>query len=113
MNSIITVHLWLGVLVVLLAILAVWRRPGRRVTLYVVSLQVLIGIAIALMGARISPLHMALAGLGWAGYMVANAVARRQPGRGTTVAIAAVSSLLILFAFYVGEHAAKPWSHGA
>lgn len=106
-SSIVTVHLWLGVLVVALAVLAVWRRPGRRVTLYVVTLQVLIGIAIALMGARISWTHFVLAGLGWAGYMVANAVARRQPGKRTALAIAGLSSLLILGAYYVGEHTAR------
>lgn len=106
-SSIVTAHLYLGMLVAALAVLAVWRRPGRRVTLYIVTLQVLVGIAIAIMGARISWVHFVLAGIGWAGYMAANAVARRQPGKRTALTIAALSSLFILAAYYVGEHTAR------
>jgi hypothetical protein len=108
-SSIVTVHLWVGALVVALAILAVWRRPGRRVTLYVLTLQIIIGIVLAVQGARISPLHVVLAGLGWAGYMAANVYARRYPERRIGLTIAVVSSLLILAAFGIGERIA----HGA
>ena len=100
-----TVHLWIGVLAVALAILAVWRRPGRRVTLYVVTLQILIGIALLIMGYRVSPLHMLAVLIGWAGYMAANAVAKRSNGARNALIIAGVSSLLILAAFELGRHA--------
>ena len=105
--SLLTVHLWIGILVVALAILAVWRRPGRRVTLYVVTLQILIGIALMIQGFRISPLHLVLVAIGWAGYMAANAVARRPNGARNALIIAGVSSLLILAAFEIGRHAAS------
>jgi hypothetical protein len=102
-SSILTIHLWLGALVVALAVLAIWRRPGRRVTLYVLTLQIIIGIVLAVEGARISPLHVVLAGLGWAGYMAANAYARRYPQRRVGLTIAVISSVLILAAFGIGE----------
>ena len=100
--SLLTVHLWVGVVVAILAVLAVWRRPERRVTLYVVTLQVLLGIVLMIQGLRISPIHPLCAIVGWAGYMAANAVARRRPGPAGLV-IAGVSSLFILAAFAIGE----------
>ena len=108
--TLLTVHLWIGFLIVALAVLAVWRRPGRRVTLYIVTLQILIGIALLVMGYRVSPLHMVAVTVGWAGYMAANVVARRPNGTRNALIIAAVSSLLIIAAFEIGRHAA---SHAA
>jgi hypothetical protein len=105
--SILTIHLYVAFAVVALAVLAVWRRPERRVTLYVVTLQILIGVWLMVQGLRAPWYHPALAVLGWAGYMAANAIARRQPGSRNPLIVAAVSSLLILVAYYVGAEAVK------
>ena len=105
--SILTIHLYLAFAVAALAVLAVWRRPERRITLYVVTLQILIGVWLMVQGLRVPWYHPALAVLGWAGYMAANAIARRQPGSRNPLIVAAVSSLLILVAYYVGVEAVK------
>jgi hypothetical protein len=104
--SLLTVHLWLGALVAALAVFAVWRRPGRRVTLYVVTLQILIGIILLVQGLRVNWAHPALAIVGWAGYMAANAMSRR--GRvAVAIVIAVVASLLILITFGLGQQAVR------
>jgi hypothetical protein len=61
-------------------------------------------------GARVPWYHPALAVLGWIGYMAANAIARRDPASRKALIVSAVSSLLILVAYYIGLEAAK---HGA
>jgi len=90
-----------------MALLAIWRRPERRFTLYVVTLQILLGIGVIAMGLRAPWYHIALAIIGWAGYMVANAVGRRPGKERLGLAIAVVSSLLILVTFGIGQHAVK------
>jgi len=105
--SLLAVHLYVGFAVAALALFAVWRRPERRITLYVVTLQILLGVSLIFQGLRAPSLHYALAILGWAGYMVANAMAGRGRPRGVVLSIAALSTLLILFAYYLGMHAVK------
>jgi hypothetical protein len=102
-----TLHYYVGFAVVALAVLAIWRRPERRITLYVVTLQIVIGVILVIQHLRAPSLHYALAILGWAGYMYANAVARR-PGRGRlALVIAVVSSILLLIGFNIGMQAVK------
>ena len=105
--NVLTIHLYVAFAVAVLAVLAVWRRPERRVTLYVVTLQILIGVVLMVQGLRVPWYHPALAVVGWAGYMAANALARRQPGSRNPLLIAGLSSLLILIAYYVGMEAVK------
>jgi len=102
-----TVHLWVGFAVAALAVLAVWQRTGRRVTLYAVTLQIVIGIVLVVQGARGPWYHYALAVLGWAGYMAANVLGRRPGGTRTGLIVAALSSLLVLVAFGVGQQAVR------
>jgi peptidoglycan/LPS O-acetylase OafA/YrhL len=102
-----TVHLYLAFAVAALAVLAVWRRPERRITLYAVTLQIVIGVVLMVQGGRVPWYHPALAVLGWIGYMAANAVARRDPASRKALIVSAVSSLLILLAYYVGLEAVK------
>jgi hypothetical protein len=106
-NSILTAHLWLGALVCALALLFVWQRRGRRVTLYVATLQIVLGVVLMVQGLRVPWYHAALAVLGWGGYMAANVLGRREGGARTVLAVTIVSSLLVLIAFAVGQHAVK------
>ena len=105
--SILAVHLYVAYAVAILAVFAVWRRPERRIALYVLTLQIVLGIAVIVAGLRAPSLHYALAVLGWAGYMVANAVGRRPGRERAGLAIAVLSSALLLWAFYLGMHAVK------
>lgn len=102
-----TIHLYLAFVVAALAVLAVWRRPERRITLYVVTLQIALGIGLVVQGLRAPSYHYALALLGWAGYMVANVVAKRPERKNVALAVTGVSSLLLLITYYVGMHAVK------
>lgn len=106
MNTL-TIHLFVAYLVAALALGAVWRRPGRRFTLYAVTLQIAIGIVLMVQGAKVPWYHVALAVAGWIGYMAANAVARRDPASRNALIVSGVSSLLILIAYYVGTQAVK------
>ena len=103
--SLLTIHLYLGVVVVLLALLAVWRRGERRITLYVVTLQIALGIVLMVRGLRVPGIHPALAVLGWAAYMAANALARRPGAPRNALLLAAAGSVLILIAFGIGQAA--------
>jgi hypothetical protein len=105
--SILNLHLWAGYIVALLAILAVWQLPGRRITLYAVTLQILIGIVLVVQGVKAPWYHYALAVVAWIGYMAANGLARRSPAARNIMLISGASTLLILIAFYVGMHAVK------
>jgi hypothetical protein len=102
-----TIHLYAAFAVAALAVLAVWRRPERRITLYAVTVQILIGIVLMVQGAKVPWYHPALAVLGWIGYMAANAMARRDPASRRALVVSGVSSLLILIAYYVGMEAVK------
>jgi hypothetical protein len=102
-----TIHLWVGFAVVALAVLAVWQRTGRRITLYAVTLQILVGIVLMIQGLRGPWYHYALAVLGWIGYMAANALGRRPGGARRALVLAAIASLLVLIAFGVGQQAAR------
>jgi hypothetical protein len=102
-----TLHLWIGFVVAALAVLAVWQRTGRRVTLYVVTLQIIAGIVLVVQGLRGPWYHYALAVLGWAGYMAANALSRRPGGARTALIVTVVSSLLLLIAFGIGQQAVR------
>ncbi len=105
--NILTIHLYVAFAVAAMAVLAVWRRPERRITLYVVTLQIVIGVVLMLRGVPVPWYHPALAVLGWIGYMTANAIARRDPASRNALIVSAVSSLLILVAYYVGMEAVK------
>ena len=106
MNTL-TIHLWLGFAVVALAVLAVWQRTGRRVTLYAVTLQIVLGVVLVVEGLRGPWYHYALAVLAWVGYMAANALSRRR-GRGrTALIVTAIASLLVLIAFGIGQQAVR------
>ena len=102
-----TIHLWVGFAVAALALLAVWQRTGRRVTLYAVTLQIVIGIVLVVQGVRGPWYHYALAVLGWAGYMAANALSRPPGGARNALVVAAIASLLVLVAFGVGQQAVR------
>ncbi|MDQ6924843.1 MAG: hypothetical protein M3154_01220 [Candidatus Eremiobacteraeota bacterium] len=106
MNTL-TIHLWLGFAVAALAVLAVWQRTGRRVALYALTLQILVGIVLVVQGLRGPWYHYALAVLGWIGYMAANSLSRRPGGARTALIVTVIASLLLLIAFGIGQQAVR------
>jgi hypothetical protein len=102
---ILNLHLAAGTIVVIAAILLVWRRPQRRIVLYFVTVQIILGLIAMFSGYRPIAAHLALAILGWAGYMAANGLERDPAKLPIARIIAGASSLCLLFAFYLGRKA--------
>jgi len=102
MDNVLVVHLWLGILVAACAALLVWFRLGRRITLYALTLQIVLGIVLLVLGHRAPTPHYALAIVGWAGYMGANAMSRRPDSRRNVLVLTILSSAMILLAAYIG-----------
>ena len=105
MNSVLVVHFWLGILVAACAALFVWFRLGRRITLYLLSLQILLGIVLMVGGLRVPAPHFVLALVGWAGYMGANYMSRQPDSKQNVLVLTILSSAMILLAAYIGARA--------
>jgi hypothetical protein len=111
--SLLVVHLWVGIVIVALALLAVWHPQGRRITLYVVTLQILLGIVLMVEGLRVPWYHYGLAILGWVGYMTANGMARRGTDRRTVLLVTALATILLLIAFGIGQEVVRVSATGS
>lgn len=111
-NAILTAHLWLGVVVAALAVLFVWQLRGRRITLYVVTLQIVLGVVLMVQGLQVPWYHYGLALVAWGGYMAANAMARREGRARPALIVTIVASALLLIAFAIGQHAVKAMGAG-
>jgi hypothetical protein len=80
----------------------VWGKLGRRVVLYLLTLQILLGAALLGWGLRVPTPHVVLAVAAWFGYMGANRLTG-QPEQGKNVLVLCVLSTLMLFlAVYLG-----------
>src|SRR3984957_15708243 len=108
MDSVLVVHFWLGILVAACAALLVWFRLGRRITLYALTLQILLGIVLLVLGHRAPVPHYVLAIAGWAGYMGANAMSRQPDSRQNVLVLTILSSAMILLAAYIGSAGMRP-----
>jgi len=102
MDSVLVVHFWLGILVAACAALLVWFRLGRRITIYLLTLQILLGIVLVIAGFRSPAPHFVLAVVGWAGYMGANYTSRQPDSRQNVLILTVLSSALVLLAAYIG-----------
>jgi len=108
MNTALVVHLVVGILVALVAALWVWQQLGRRVMLYLLTLQIAIGVYLIVGGLKAPSIHYSLAVIAWIGYMVANGMFRKPERRQLALGITGASTLLVLVAFYLGYRAVMP-----
>jgi hypothetical protein len=108
MDSVLVVHFWLGILVAACAALLVWFRLGRRLTLYALTLQILLGLVLLVLGHRAPPPHYVLAIVGWAGYMGANLMSRQPDSRQNVLVLTILSSAMVLLAAYIGAATMHP-----
>lgn len=106
MNYVLVVHLIVAFLVLAAAALLVWNRNGRRIALYVLTLQILVGIWLMAVGYKIRPEHYSLAVLAWIGYMAANGIGKRPGRENIVLAITIVSTVMVFVAAYIGAKAA-------
>ena len=73
--------------------------------LYLLSLQILLGIALIVGGLRAPSPHYALAIVGWAGYMGANYMSRQPDSKKNVLVLTVLSSAMVLLAAYIGSRA--------
>jgi hypothetical protein len=98
-----TVHNIFAMLVVAGAVGIVWWRWGRRVMLYLLTLQIILGVGVIFSGPRANVLHYTFAVLGWIGYMVANGIERRGGRENLALAVTLGSSACVCVAFAIGQ----------
>ncbi len=108
MNTVLVVHFVIGILVALVAALWVWQQLGRRVMLYLLTLQIAIGVYLIYSGLKAPSAHYALAVIAWIGYMVANGMFRKPERRQLALGVTGVSTVLVFVAFYLGYRAVMP-----
>jgi hypothetical protein len=102
MHSLVTLHLAVGILAIIAALTLVWRLPGRRIVLYVLTLQILLGLILLHGGYRAPPAHILSAFLAWALYMAANALTRRQADARLTLGFVVAATVLVVIAGALG-----------
>lgn len=73
-------------------------------TLYVLTLQIFIGIWLLVQHFKAPSVHYSLAFLGWVGYMGANALSRKPGQERNVLILSGVATLMILVAFAIGLH---------
>ena len=76
--------------------------------LYLLTLQIALGIWVIFTGLKAPSVHYALALVAWVGYMVANGLFRKPQRRQIALGITAFSTVLVLVAFYIGWKTALP-----
>lgn len=105
-GPLLTAHALLGSLVLLSAVAALFVRAARRVTLYLLALQIVFGGIVS--GAlKVPPpaLHALLALVAGGVYAAANAFERRGKSPAAVRAMLVLGVLIIASVYYLGEHA--------
>ncbi len=102
------VHYAIGFLIVLTSLAAIFWAPARRIALYVLVLQILVGFALwAITKAAPPPLHWILAILNGGTYAMGTAFARRGRPRPLIIATYVVGFIVFAIVFSLGMHAVK------
>jgi len=107
MDSVLVVHFWLGILVAACAALLVWFRLGRRITLYALTLQILLGLVLLVLGHRAPPPHYVLA-IGVDRLYGGNLMSRQPDSRQNVLVLTILSSAMVLLAAYIGAATMHP-----
>jgi hypothetical protein len=101
-------HQGIGYIVVLGAVIALFDRRARRIELFILLAQVLIGIALWAMLRHGPPLlHWLLALIAGGIYAMANAFERRGRPPGQVRALLVLALVIVAIVFYLGMSAVK------
>jgi hypothetical protein len=113
MSIVLEIHLAVGFLVALCALIFTWNSMGRRVMNAVLGLQVLIGFVVAgMLGAALSALgsavwlHIVCAILALLAYGFSRRIGDRPGGAGRGLALAIAGFVLVFVTIYLGWHLA-------
>jgi hypothetical protein len=98
------IHYWFGIIILLGAIAAIISRPARRVVLYALLAQIVIGLlAWRNGGIAPPPLHWLLAVVVGGLYAFANVLERRGRPASTVTGVLVVALFLLAAVFYIGQ----------
>lgn len=105
---ILNVHNALGLLVVLVSIAAIFWLPARRIVLYVLVLQIIVGGAVWGVTKLVPPAaHWLLAILNGGTYAMATVFERRGRPRALVLGMLIFGALLFAYVYQLGMHAAR------
>jgi hypothetical protein len=106
--TLLNVHYAIGFLIVLTSLAAIFWEPARRVVLYVLVLQIVVGFAVwGVTKAVPPPLHWILAILNGGTYAMGTAFARKGRPRPLVVGVYVVGFLVFAIVFSLGMHAVQ------
>ncbi len=106
--AILNVHYAVGTILVLASLAALFWAPARRLVLFVLVLQIVLGAAVwGITKATPPALHWILAILNGGTYALATVFERRGQPRRTVLGVLAVGFVVFAFVYYVGMHALK------
>ncbi|HVA38538.1 MAG TPA: hypothetical protein VNJ51_13095 [Candidatus Dormibacteraeota bacterium] len=105
MQTELTIHYVWGVVVVVAAIWAIWQPLGRRVALWALLVQLVLGLWLLAVGKRVTWLHPALWLLAALLIQGGAIMAKRKPGPVPTLLIA-IGAACAAFAFRLGQASA-------
>ena len=111
MSLIVTLHWVLGLAIVACAAILSWRYTGRRIALYLLTAQILLGAWLISTGLRPPMAHWLLAVAAWVLYMGANAATKRAPQSRLSLILSVVALLAIVATFGIGSAAWKHMAH--
>ena len=104
---ILDVHNVIGVALVLVSIAAIFWPPARRIVLYVLVLQILVGAAVWGATKLVPPAaHWILAILNGGTYAMATAFERRKRPRGLVIGMLVLGAIIFVLIYSLGAHAA-------
>ncbi|MFY9779103.1 MAG: hypothetical protein WAJ85_01160 [Candidatus Baltobacteraceae bacterium] len=102
-----TLHLTVGIVVLAAALVAIFNARARRVVVYLLVLQIVLGAVLWVTSkSPPPPLHWILALLSGGVYPAANALERRGRPKSTILALAIFGALLFSYIFSLGLQAA-------
>ncbi len=110
--GILNVHLYVGLIVVLTSLAAIFWVPARRFVLYLLVLQIVLGFAIWGITKLVPPpAHWILAIFSGGVYAMASAFERRGRPRALVLGTLVVGFLVLGYVYGLGQHAVRA-SHG-
>ena len=104
---ILNVHNVLGSIVVLVSVAAIFWLPARRIVLYLLVLQIVVGFAVWGITKLVPPpAHWILAILNGGTYAMVTAFERRGRPRGLIIGMLVIGALIFVVVYSLGMHAA-------
>ena len=104
--AILNVHYAVGLVLLLTSLAAIVYAPARRYVVYVLALQIVLGVVTWSVTKLVPPApHWILAILVGGVWPMANALERRGRPKAAVMGVSAVAAVVVAYVIYVGMHA--------